>query len=85
MCVHLLQVEALKTRLHGNASNLQVYEQYLHLTSLACCAAAVVHCGCLPPKLNQIIQPLMAAVSGVCCFAVLKILIQCTVAACSLN
>jgi len=22
-----------------------------------------VHCGCLPPKLDQIIQPLMAAVS----------------------
>ena len=29
MCVHVLQVEALKTRLHGIASNLQVYEQYL--------------------------------------------------------
>eukprot|EP00983_Pelagomonas_calceolata_P129250 1161591-Pelagomonas_calceolata.AAC.5 len=57
------QVDGPKERLHSIASSLLVYEQYLHLTSLACCAAAVVHCGCLPPKLNQIIQPLMAAVS----------------------
>jgi len=57
-------VDTPKARLLGIANSLLVYEQYLHLTAMACCAAAVVHCGCLPPKLNQIIQPLMAAVSA---------------------
>lgn len=56
------QVQAPRDRLHGTAASLLAYEQYLHLTALACAAAAVVASGQLPPKLNQIIQPLMAAV-----------------------
>jgi len=80
------QVDGPKERLHSIASSLLVYEQYLHLTSLACCAAAVVHCGCLPPKLNQIIQPLMAAVrkepepeiQEVCASALAELIAACT-------
>ena len=51
----------MKARLHSIASSLLTYEQFLHLTSLACCSAAVVASGALPAKLNHIIQPLMAA------------------------
>ncbi|KAF5829236.1 P-loop containing nucleoside triphosphate hydrolase protein [Dunaliella salina] len=80
------QVDGPKERLHSIASSLLVYEQYLHLTSLACCAAAVVHCGCLPPKLNQVIQPLMAAVrkepepeiQEVCASALAELIAACT-------
>jgi hypothetical protein len=52
---------AAKQRAQGVASSLQTYEQYLHMTVLAACATTTVRTAALPPKLNSIIQPLMAA------------------------
>ncbi|KAJ9506375.1 hypothetical protein QJQ45_019524, partial [Haematococcus lacustris] len=56
------QVLAVQQRVLSVANSLLTYEQYLHLGTLACAAAAVVRSKTLPPKLNQIIQPLMAAI-----------------------
>jgi hypothetical protein len=52
---------AAKQRAQGVATSLQTYEQYLHMMVLAACAATTVRTTTLPPKLNAIIQPLMAA------------------------
>lgn len=55
-------VHVARQRVQGVLGSVQTYEQYLHLSTLACCAAAFVRSRQLPPKMNLIIQPLMAAV-----------------------
>ena len=44
------------TRLQAAAASLQAFEQYLHASVLAACAAAAVRAGPLPAKLNGLIQ-----------------------------
>ena len=47
---------AAATRLQAAAASLQAFEQYLHASVLAACAAAAVRAGPLPAKLNGLIQ-----------------------------
>jgi TATA-binding protein-associated factor len=48
--------------LQSTASLLQASEALLHTSVSAAQAVAVVHLASLPPKLNTIIQPLVAAI-----------------------
>lgn len=47
---------------HGTATILQTKEAVLRTTVASALSAAVVHAGQLPPKLNSLIQPLIASV-----------------------
>ena len=51
-----IAVSVAAQRLQVAASSLQTFEQYLHGSVLASCAAAAVRAGPLPAKLNGVIQ-----------------------------
>ncbi len=55
------QVLAALARTSSLATSLATFEQYLHLSSWALEACALVRTRALPPKLNLVLQPLMVA------------------------